>query len=333
MRKSILISYLTGRIASIISILGCFIIFVVVFSLYSLPLESILYSFLLSGVFIIIVSSINFIIFYKKHKILQDLKNNITQVDFSFNNTINLIENDYQELINIINRNNIENINEKNKLYTDMMDYYTVWSHQIKTPISAMRLMLQTEKSEINNELLEQLFKIEQYVEMALQYIRIDSLNSDLLFKRYSLDGIVKQAIRKYSKLFIRKKITLNYIDLNRIVLTDEKWLLFVIEQILSNALKYTHHGEIKIYMESELSDTLVIEDSGIGIEQEDLPRVFEKGFTGYNGREDKKSTGIGLYLCKLILNKLSHTVEIESKINSGTKVKIGLDTAKIHME
>jgi signal transduction histidine kinase len=110
-------------------------------------------------------------------------------------------------------------------------------------------------------------------------------------------------------------------------VLTDEKWLLFVIEQVLSNALKYTNEGEISIYMDSSLPDTLVIEDTGIGIQEEDLPRIFEKGFTGYNGRSDKKSTGIGLYLCRRILNKLSHTINIESEVGKGTRVKIGLDT------
>ncbi|WP_313340317.1 sensor histidine kinase [Sedimentibacter sp.] len=329
----VLFGYFIGRTIAIISAVIFITVFIVVFSLYSLPVESVLYAMLLAGVFILIVILIDFVRFYKKHKELLKLKNNVTEVNIKFSDSLNLIEKDYQDLIKIIHNNSLENINEKNKSYTDMMDYYTVWSHQIKTPISAMRLILQSEKSEINNELSEQLFKVEQYVEMVLQYIRLDSLNSDLLFKKYSLDDIVKQAIRKYSKLFIRKKIVLIYDDLNHTVLTDEKWLLFVIEQILSNALKYTHCGEIKIYMDPKLSDTLVIEDTGIGIEQEDLPRVFEKGFTGYNGREDKKSTGIGLFLSKQILNKLSHTITIESDANKGTKVKIGLDTVKINIE
>ncbi len=329
----IIYSYLKGKITIISSLIISIIVFVVVFSLYSLPLESVLYAFLLSSFFILIIVIFDFLSFYKKHNDLLRLKNNITEANFKFRESLKLIEKDYQELIIEIDKNRLKIINEKNKAYTDMMDYYTVWSHQIKTPISAMRLILQSERSEINNELLEQLFKVEQYVEMALQYIRLDSLNSDLLFKRYSLDDIVKQAVRKYSKLFIRKKIKLNYEDLNRTVLTDEKWLLFVIEQILSNALKYTNHGEIKIYMDAKSSDTLVIEDTGIGIEQEDLPRVFEKGFTGYNGRGDKKSTGIGLYLCKQILNKLFFTISIESKVNNGTKIKIGLDVAKVEIE
>ncbi|WP_312702198.1 sensor histidine kinase [Sedimentibacter sp.] len=325
--------YLAGKTAALISASIFFIVFMVVFSLYSLPSEPVLYGVLLASVLVLVVVLFDFRRFYKKHTELLRLKNNAAEMDVKISDSLDLIERDYQELIKIIHDKSVENINEKNKSYTDMMDYYTVWSHQIKTPISAMRLILQSEKSEINNELSEQLFKVEQYVEMALQYIRLDSLNSDLLFKKYSLDDIVKQAVRKYSKLFIRKKIALSYDDLNYMVLTDEKWLLFVIEQILSNSLKYTHHGEIKIYMDAEIPDTLVVEDTGIGIEQEDLPRVFEKGFTGYNGREDKKSTGIGLYLCKQVLNRLSHTITIESDINKGTKVRMGLGAVELNVE
>ncbi|MGB4381461.1 MAG: ATP-binding protein, partial [Bacillota bacterium] len=219
------------------------------------------------------------------------------------------------------------------KDFVDMVDYYTTWAHQIKTPIAAMRLLLQSEQSETNSELLEQLFKIEQYVEMALQYLRLENISSDLVLKEHSLDTIVKQAVRKYSNSFIRKKIKLNYAELNHNVLTDEKWLVFVIEQILSNALKYTDSGEISIYMDDEMPDTLVIEDTGIGIAEEDLPRVFERGFTGYTGRIDKKATGIGLFLCKQILDRLSHTITIESQVGEGTKVKIGLDVIDIDKE
>ena len=116
-------------------------------------------------------------------------------------------------------------------------------------------------------------------------------------------------------------------------MITDEKWLVFVVEQILSNSLKYTSSGEISIYMDANQADTLIIEDTGIGIEAEDMARVFEKGFTGYNGRADKKSTGIGLHLCRQILKKLSHTIEIESEIGKGTMVKIGLQSKEIEFE
>ena len=118
------------------------------------------------------------------------------------------------------------------------------------------------------------------------------------------------------------KKIKLDYETVNSRVLTDEKWLVFVLEQLLSNALKYTRSGRISIHMEGK---ELVVEDTGIGIQAEDLPRVFEKGFTGYNGRTDKKSTGIGLYLCKSVMDKLRHQIRIESEVGIGTKIYLNL--------
>ncbi len=187
-----------------------------------------------------------------------------------------------------------------------------------------MRLLLQTDCSPENDELEEQLFKIEQYVEMVLQYIRSDSISSDLEIKSYDLGGIVRAAVKKYRKQFLRKKTKVIVGDINCRVLTDEKWLSFVIEQLISNALKYTSEGEINIYLD---------ENTGIGIRPEDLPRIFEKGFTGFNGREDKKSTGIGLFLCKKILTKLSHTITVTSEVGKGTAVKLCLDTVSLGVE
>lgn len=330
---SIVGSYLKRNIIKIIAIIFSLGIFLAVFSLYSLPLEAVAYASLLASAFILLIGIIDFFAFYRKHAALDKLKSGIVISGFTLPGSNDLIERDYQEIIGILDADRRKIINQKDKALTDLADYYTIWAHQIKTPIAAMRLILQSEQSETNNELLEQLFRIEQYVEMVLQYLRLENMNSDFVFKRYYLDDIVKQAVRKYSKLFIRKKIKLNYENLNCNVLTDEKWLVFVIEQILSNALKYTNSGEISIYMEDDSHHTLVIEDTGIGIAQEDLPRVFEKGFTGYNGRLDKKSTGIGLFLCKRILNKLSHTISIESEVGKGTKVKIGLDAVDINFE
>jgi len=332
---SILCSYLKRNMEIIFAALISFGIFLLVFYLYSLPLEAVGYAALLTSIFLLLIGLWGFRSFYRRHMELRELKNRVSVFDYKFPGPKDLLEKDYQELIKAIDKDRTEIISAKDKAFTEMMDYYTIWAHQIKTPIAAMRLLLQTEQSDMNNELLDQLFKVEQYVEMVLQYLRTESLSIDLMFKRYPLDNIVKQAVRKYSKFFIRKKIklNLNYEDLNCDVLTDEKWLGFVIEQILSNALKYTNEGEISIYMDGNSPHTLVIEDTGMGIEPEDLPRIFEKGFTGYRGRLDKKSTGIGLYLCKRILDKLSHTIAIESVVGKGTKVKIGLDVVDIGME
>ncbi|MFR2965264.1 MAG: sensor histidine kinase [Anaerovoracaceae bacterium] len=156
---------------------------------------------------------------------------------------------------------------------------------------------LQKEDTEFSRKMSPELFRIEQYVEMVLTFLRLDSDTTDYVIKEYSLDDIVSQAVRKFSGDFINRKLTLEYKPLKAKVITDEKWLSFVIEQVLSNALKYTVNGKISISMEEP--KTLCISDTGIGIAAEDLPRIFEKGYSGYNGRVNKRASGIGLYLCK----------------------------------
>lgn len=203
-------------------------------------------------------------------------------------------------------------------------DYYTMWAHQIKTPIAAMRLLLQSGSSQ-NPELAAELFRIEEYVGMALGYVRSESMTSDLLLRRISLDAVIRQAVRKYASVFIAQKISLHYENVDVQVVTDEKWLLFVLEQLLSNALKYTKQGSISIFMLPDTPKTLVIADTGIGIRAEDIPRVFERGYTGYNGREYNQSTGIGLYLCRRIMQKLGHRISIESEAGRGTRVLLDL--------
>ena len=242
---------------------------------------------------------------------------------------------DYQHIIQKMQAEILDWRNRKDEQYAGMMDYYTMWVHQIKTPIAALRVIFQSAGEE-NAELpyaktmKMELFKIEQYVEMVLSYLRMEEMSSDLAFEEYQLDDIVRQAVRKYSQMFILKRIRLDFQPLQHAVLTDEKWLVFVVEQILSNALKYTKEGSISIYLTTYREKLmLAIRDTGIGISREDLPRVFEKGFTGYNGRADKKSTGIGLYLCKKIMDKLRHGIYIESEVDQGTTVYLYLEREK----
>ena len=195
-----------------------------------------------------------------------------------------------------------------------------IWNRSKAQALAAMRLLLQEEpRPELEGELL----KIEQYVEMVLGYLRLGSGTTDYVFRSCELDALIRQSVRKYARLFILKKISLDFRETGKTVLTDEKWLSFVIEQLLSNAVKYTPEGGcVRIYGDGE---TLVITDSGIGIQPEDLPRVFEKGFTGFNGREDKKSTGIGLYLCRQVLDRLNHGISISSRPGQGTLVRLDL--------
>lgn len=242
----------------------------------------------------------------------------------------NLPEKVYQQLIGQYEQELRKEEQQMDDRYREMVEYYTMWTHQIKTPIAAMRLLLQEEETPVSKELQGELFQVEQYVQMALQYLRMEKMNTDLVFEKQELDSLIHQAVRKYAPLFIRRKISLQYEDVHCQVLTDEKWLEFVLEQILSNALKYTKQGQIRIYMDSQKPKTLVIEDTGIGIAPEDLPRIFERGYTGYNGRADKRSTGIGLYLCRQIMDRLSHTIRIESEMGVGTRVYLGLDTVEL---
>ncbi|MDE6709714.1 MAG: sensor histidine kinase, partial [Oscillospiraceae bacterium] len=240
-------------------------------------------------------------------------------------------EADYQNLIKTLFDFKQALANEMGEKYADMVDYYTLWAHQIKTPIAAMRLTLQSGEFSQSRELAEYLQRIEQYVEMVLCYLRLGSETNDFLIKKYDLDGIIRQAVRKFSSQFIRRKIKLIYEPVGVTVLTDEKWLLFVLEQVLSNALKYTKSGEIEITLEEP--KTVCIRDTGIGISPEDINRIFEKGYTGYNGRTDKKASGIGLYLCRQICGKLGHKITAQSQVGKGTLIKIDLAEADVEIE
>ena len=268
--------------------------------------------------------------FALRHRQLSDALKSIRVSDEQLPPPENLIEEDYRQLIRALGEEKQRQASAMDLRMSDMQDYFTLWAHQIKTPIAAMRLILQTKPENSAMEIEGELFRVEQYVEMVLNYLRLDSDSTDFVFRTCALDDIIRQCVRKYAKQFIRKRIRLEYEGTALQVLTDEKWLCFVIEQILSNALKYTSAGSIRIFTQGE---TLVIADTGMGIAPEDLPRVFEKGYTGYNGRTDKKATGIGLYLCKRILNRLGHEISISAQVGKGTRVSIDLSREEIVLE
>lgn len=307
-------------------------IYVLVLFLYNVPFEATSYAFLLATFVAMVFVSMDLYVFYKKHQQLL-LINHMTCHLKQLPETKDLIEKDYQNVLQGMQVDKMQRISQWDQKKTDLIDYYTLWAHQIKTPIAALKLLLQEIQDRHTAVALQELFKIERYVESAIQYARLESISSDLRFEEIFLDRVVKQAVKKYATIFIHNKISVKYEELNCMVLSDEKWLVFVIEQILSNALKYTPKGSVSIYLDPNAEMTLIIEDTGIGIQAEDLSRVFEKGFTGYNGRMDKKSTGIGLYLCKKILDKLSHTITIASQVDVGTQVKIGLSSTIIDIE
>ncbi len=323
--------YLRQRKKVFLAFLLFSIIFGFTFYLYHFPLDAILYPALLCIVLGLLMLGIDCFISLKKHQLLTKLQHLPDNLQSSLPSPTSLDDYDYQSLIQALLNKNLHLENTMNRRYAEMIDYYTVWAHQIKTPISSMHLTLQSEDSVLSRKLSGDLSRIEQYVEMVLAFLRLDSEYTDFVIQEYDLDTIVRQTIRKFASKYITRKIKLIYTPLNAKIITDEKWLSFVLEQILSNALKYTRDGSIHIYQTKPA--VLCIEDTGIGIAAEDLPRIFEKGYTGFNGRSDKRASGLGLYLCKRICQSLGHEITASSIVGKGTVIRLDLEHYKLEAE
>lgn len=315
-------SYLKYRAKLVAACLVVGGIFASSYLLFEMPVIAVLYPLILTLIAGIIAMVIDFILFVRRHESI--LSEELPE-------PANKLEEDYQLIIEKLNEEARFAEKSSSEKYNDMIEYYTVWAHQIKTPIAAMRLSLQSEDSEKARRLMGELNRIESYVEMVLTFLRLDSQSTDYLIKEYDLDAIIKPAIRKFSSDFINKKLKLIYEPVDYKVITDSKWLSFIIEQIISNAVKYTQEGSVRIYMDEP--GILCIEDTGIGIVKEDLPRIFDNGYTGFNGREDKRASGIGLYLCRRISNNLGHKINAESEAGSGTRMILDLREKKIFVE
>ena len=321
---TLLRSYIKQHSKTISALILFCAVFGLSFFLYRLPIKAVIYPTLICAVFGLIFVFVDFLHTKRKHKQLSEIKKLTASMIASLPHSENIEEGDYQDIIKAL-QDEITNLSTSSSArYQELTEYYTVWVHQIKTPITSMRLTLQNEDTQLSRKLSSDLFQIEQYVEMVLAYMRLDSDSSDYLFKEHSIDSIVKQAVTKYASEFIDRKLRLEYEPIEKIVITDEKWLSLVVEQLLSNALKYTRTGSIKIYLREPM--VLCIDDTGIGIAPEDLPRIFEKGYTGYNGRKDRKASGLGLYLCKRICSNLGIGISVTSELDKGTTVCIDLE-------
>ena len=214
---------------------------------------------------------------------------------------------------------------------SDLLDYYTLWVHQIKTPIAASKLLVEDlQEQTLKNQLEQELFKIDSYTNLVLQYLRLESFHDDLVVKRENIEDLVKDVVKKYAIFFIQQGLSLNLHDLNHTIITDKKWFLVILEQVLSNSLKYMKQGGIEIFFKE---DTLYMKDTGLGIQDADLLRVFERGFSGYNGRLTHQSSGLGLYLSKKIADELGHELHLQSVVGEGTTVMITFKEKKLLFE
>ncbi len=314
--------YLKSRINVIILMIVVEGVFASSYFLFDMPAVTVLYPLILSTSALIVAGVIDFVFTFNKHK-------KLTQNEISASS--DPIEKDYQEIIRKLKEEEEYSRQKATSDYNNMVEYYTVWAHQIKTPIASMRLQIQSEDTESARKLMGDLNRIESYVEMVLTFLRLDSDSTDYLIKEYDLDEIIRPAIRKFSREFILKKLKLEYEPIEFKTITDSKWLSFIIEQVISNAVKYTSEGFVRIYMSEP--GILCIEDTGVGISEEHLPRIFENGYTGFNGREDKRASGIGLYLCKRISDNLGHKIYAESKVGEGTKIFLDMRSKKLDVE
>lgn len=212
-------------------------------------------------------------------------------------------------------KQHIREINQIQEMQKDHYDFIVSWFHEIKTPIAVIRLLQQTDMDE--NSLREEITKIENFVDQALYYAKLDSFNQDYEIQNCDMIQISKEAVKTHSKTFISKKIRIDLQAETLVVQSDPKWLLFIVNQLLTNSLKYTEYGgkiTISAY-ETPQEKQLIIQDSGIGISQKDLPRIFNRGFTGETGRTHAMSTGMGLYLAQSLSNKLGHYISCTSEV------------------
>ena len=309
-------------------------VFAAVFALYGIRMEAAWYPILITALFGMIMLAAGFVRYDKRRRNME----RILSSDGIFPDAADILpkaesleEEDYHELLGKMEAAFRKKKGEWDASRRDMDDYYATWVHQIKAPIAVMKVMLQQEDTPENRELSAELFRVEQYAEMALCYVRLGEGASDLVIQEYALDTIIRKAVRKYAGQFIRRRIRLVYEGTAVRVITDEKWLSFIIEQLLSNAVKYTSEGSVTIAVED--GKKLSVTDTGIGISPEDMPRIFEKGYTGYNGRLDKKSTGIGLYLCRKAAEKLGHVLTAESEPGKGSRFTIDLESYPFRAE
>lgn len=319
--------YLKGKLCVLLLFAAFAVMLSCSFLLYHLPVEAVLYPSALCLALGATVLVVDFLRVRRRHKLLSDL----SEMESELPKPREIEAEDYREIVLRLRGMNRELNTRFETDRTAMVDYYTLWVHQIKTPIAAMRLRLQDQDTAEARSLLSDLGRIERYVSMVLTYLRLEEGSSDYVIRETDLDGLLRPVLRQFAGEFISRRLKLDYQPMDFKVLTDEKWLSFVVEQVLSNALKYTKEGTVSVFLESP--GVLCVRDTGIGIAPEDLPRVFDRNYTGLAGRVDRSASGIGLNLCKRVCDNLGHGISLDSALGKGTTVRIDLNTRKAPVE
>ncbi|WP_142828236.1 sensor histidine kinase [Planococcus soli] len=311
---------------------GMAIIFGVIYFLNRQPLSLFFYSMQVSAFLLLIYLFIHYFQYARRYKLISSLDLVTASSLEDLQSISGPVDRLYIEKMETLLGQLRESENLHAERQTDQLDYFTLWLHQIKTPIAAISLLTQSSKAAEAKQISQELVRLEDYTHMALNYIKLEESGTDLDLSLVDVDELVKKAIKKYSILFIYKGIRLDYQPLGMTVLSDGKWLQNLLEQVLSNSLKYTPQGTISIYRDSLQAETLIIEDTGIGIRSEDLPKIFNKGYSGMNGRLHEKSTGLGLFLSKKICQRLGHRINIDSLPDQGTRVAIDMSRADLQV-
>lgn len=327
----ILLSYIRAHIGVALFLAGSAAVFAVVLFLSGLPAEPVRYAALLCAVGGVVCALPGYLQYRRRYKAAELALQGLPEAVDRLCAPLGAVEEAYDAALRRLCAMLAKSETDRQRQRIENADYFTMWIHQIKTPIAAMQLILREQDDARSRELLAELFRIDQYAEMALTYARLESPTTDLVLRRCAVEPIVRSVVRQYAGQFVRRHVALRCEIEPVCALTDEKWLAFILGQLLSNAVKYTENGTVTVRVTKEL--VLSVSDTGIGIAPEDLPRIFEKGFTGYNGRAGRKSTGLGMYLSRCAAEKLGHRISVQSAPEQGTTVSVDLRSVDLGVE
>ena len=321
--------YLKDKLLYVILLIAC----ILSVEILLIPIINYVYIKIYVAIVPLILFSIPFFIeYYKKKEYYSEIKARANELEEKYLITELLPKADFieaklnKDLILDIGKSMLENVNKYKYIQEDYKEYIELWIHEIKIPIATSKMIVENNKSDVTKSIDEELDKIENYIEQALYYARSNTVEKDYIIKKNILKDIVNSTIVKNKTTLIQNNVKIEMDNLEEEVYTDSKWCIFILSQIIQNSIKYSkeQNKEIKLYAENKKENVILyIKDNGIGIDKAEIGRVFEKGFTGTNGRQEKKSTGIGLYLCKKLCDKLCIGLEIASEKNIGTEVKL----------